>query len=35
MALGQGKKLHDKRDAIKKKLHDRESQAAIKRGSKG
>lgn len=32
IALGEGKKQHDKRDAIKKKLHDRESAAAVKRG---
>jgi SsrA-binding protein len=32
IALGQGKKLHDKRDSIKKKLHDRESAAAVKKG---
>lgn len=30
IALGQGKKLHDKRDSIKKRIHDRESAAAIK-----
>ena len=35
IALGQGKKLHDKRDSIKKKLHDRESAAAVKRGVRG
>jgi len=31
IALGQGKKMHDKRDSIKKRIHDRESSAAIKR----
>ena len=32
IALGEGKKQHDKRETIKKKLHDRESAAAVKRG---
>lgn len=34
IALGQGKKLHDKRDSIKKRIHDRESASAVKRGTR-
>ena len=30
IALAKGKKQFDKRDAIKKRIHDRESQAAVK-----
>jgi len=30
IGLGQGKKLYDKRQSIKKKMHDRETQQAIK-----
>jgi SsrA-binding protein len=32
IALCKGKKLHDKRDAIKKKDIDRETQMAMKKG---
>ncbi len=31
IAFAEGKKLHDKRDAIKKRMQDREAQAAMKR----
>jgi SsrA-binding protein len=31
IALGEGKKQYDKRDTIKKKIHDRESAAAVKK----
>ena len=31
IALAKGKKSHDKRESIKKKIHDRESSSAIKR----
>ncbi len=31
IALAKGKKQHDKREAIKKRIHDRESSAAVKR----
>lgn len=34
IALGEGKKQHDKRDAIKKRIHDRESAAAVKRSTR-
>ena len=34
IALGQGKKMHDKRESIKKRIHDRESASAIKRSSR-
>jgi SsrA-binding protein len=32
IALGEGKKQHDKRDTIKKRIHERETSAAVKRG---
>ncbi|HOE68629.1 MAG TPA: SsrA-binding protein SmpB [Candidatus Omnitrophota bacterium] len=32
IALGEGKKRHDKRDTIKKRIHDRETSAAVKKG---
>lgn len=32
IAVAEGKKQYDKREAIKKRIHDRESAAAIKRG---
>ena len=32
IALGEGKKQRDKRDSIKKRIHDRETSAAIKKG---
>jgi SsrA-binding protein len=31
IAVGEGKKQHDKREAIRKRIHDRESAVAIKR----
>lgn len=31
IAFAEGKKLHDKRDAVKKRMQDREAQAAMKR----
>ena len=34
IALGQGKKQYDKRETLKRKLHDRESAAAIKRSTR-
>jgi len=32
IALGEGKKQRDKRDSIKKRIHDRETSAAVKKG---
>lgn len=34
IAVGEGKKQYDKRDAIKKRIHDRESASAIKKASR-
>ncbi len=34
IAIAQGKKLFDKRESIKKRIHDRETSAAIKRSSR-
>lgn len=35
IALGEGKKLYDKRAAIKQRIHTRETQSAIKKATKG
>ncbi|MCB9800465.1 MAG: SsrA-binding protein SmpB [Candidatus Omnitrophica bacterium] len=34
IALGQGKKAHDKRESIKRRIHDKETKQAISRHSK-